>query len=821
MSYSVKSLSQTGKRLAALIASGAIVASGVSGVAMAAESAPSDPAAAAAPATSRPSVDDTNARVIEADAIANQYIRSGTDATNARAVLSGAAWVVDKGTPASFSNGLTAVPEGTPVYMQWIDTDGAVSPIYKTITHNDVDVNGDGDATGSYAFDLRTPWKDAAGKEHVYTAKGNQYYRLWIQDFTTEQGNTATMFRQAGGFFPGVFVGSATGSNLGQFPLLGTNMQKTGVYMYVEDSADYMTRPESEWIDGTYTGALTGNRALEGTVWLETGAGDRANSATGPNDNSADPQAVGYKVVFSSLTDEGAAAYKANVESLPTSQQADAARKLLTDHPEYISATIYTTTDDKGNYKISFPAGTYNHTHLYGYVMDPEGRVVEGYSSYTSPLFRTPNSNLSWAPQTAPVALVSSWANVNFALVASTQVNLDVTNYDVTDNPATNGDTAKLNVTGQTLSPLYNKIEWVDSNGKVLETCDNNGAGLTSLTEANACTFTVPDDVADQTVITARLVSGDNIVAADSFIVLKDSDKDGDPDATDPDANNDGTVDDTKKTADSQHLTQGVKIDGVAVNSNGDNNDNGAELPAALRNLVVTLTAKTDMTYKDSAGNDVTVPAGTTFTSGDASTWLGAKDFALVQNFGLSVFPKGEYSVAVSGITPGSGYAVDAATSDLVDGGTITIDGNTRNLFVNVTSPKDADENDPTYQPVSVTKGASVSSETPKNSDGSDLPSGSSFAIPDDFTAPTGTTVTIDPQTGVVTVETTDGTPAGDITVPVVVTYPDKSTDNTSATISVNDPAKTDAENNDPGYQDGSGAPGTSVEIDQTGDTTL
>ena len=34
------------------------------------------------------------------------------------------------------SNGLTSVPEGTPVYMQWIDKDGVVSPIYRAHTNN-------------------------------------------------------------------------------------------------------------------------------------------------------------------------------------------------------------------------------------------------------------------------------------------------------------------------------------------------------------------------------------------------------------------------------------------------------------------------------------------------------------------------------------------------------------------------------------------------------------------------------------------------------------------------------------------------------------
>ena len=37
------------------------------------------------------------------------------------------------------------------------------------------------------------------------------------------------MLRQAGGFFPGSYVNSVTSNNIGQFPLIGTNMQRTGI----------------------------------------------------------------------------------------------------------------------------------------------------------------------------------------------------------------------------------------------------------------------------------------------------------------------------------------------------------------------------------------------------------------------------------------------------------------------------------------------------------------------------------------------------------------------------------------------------------------
>ena len=113
---------------------------------------------------------------------------------------------------------------------------------------------------------------------------------------------------------------------------------------------------------------------MSGQVWLETGTGvDLANSATGPNLSGNDKVAPGYTVVMSSLTSEGIQAYKAAVDSLPESERADAARVLLSDHPEYISATVYGETDANGRYTLRFPDGTLNDKYMYGYVVNPNG----------------------------------------------------------------------------------------------------------------------------------------------------------------------------------------------------------------------------------------------------------------------------------------------------------------------------------------------------------------------------------------------------------------------------------------------------------------
>ncbi|HHU6751461.1 TPA: Rib/alpha-like domain-containing protein, partial [Staphylococcus pseudintermedius] len=475
----------------------------------------------------RPSGNDVvseEENMIMADAIANGYIKSQTDATNAANTLSGRAWVVDTGTPATMANGLTAVPEGTKVYMQWIDTDGAVSPVYQASTTNKLSsADGSQVGPGAYAFDLREAWVDAKGKSHRYNATNGQYYRLWIDDYKTADGNTATMLRQAGGFFPGAYINSVTGNNIGQFPLIGTNMQRTGIFMGVIPTNDYMTTDTSKWIqddEGPISNPAVTSKGefVSGKVWSETGSGDYANSATGPNFNSGDIAREGYQVVMSSLTSAGAQAYKAQVESLPKEQQVAAAHQLLTEHPEYISATVTGKTDADGAYTLRFPSGTLNKDYLYGYVLDNNGNLVKGYSSFTSPLFRTPNRNLSFTPQAAPYhrPAKNAWVNVNFALVETIETTVDITNFDVTTNPAKRGDTAFIDVTSTALSPLPTHVEWRDSKGNVVQ----KSGDVTTVEEAEAAgTFTIPDDAATGEIYTVYIVSGGNDVAADSLIV--------------------------------------------------------------------------------------------------------------------------------------------------------------------------------------------------------------------------------------------------------------------------------------------------------------
>ncbi|WP_158076084.1 YPDG domain-containing protein [Corynebacterium jeikeium] len=128
---------------------------------------------------------------------------------------------------------------------------------------------------------------------------------------------------------------------------------------------------------------------------------------------------------------------------------------------------------------------------------------------------------------------------------------------------------------------------------------------------------------------------------------------------------------------------------------------------------------------------------------------------------------------------------------------------------------KQADEFTPGYEDGSGKPGEDVQVPAPEFKD----KDGNPTTAPDDTTfkpgdnAPDG--VTVDPNTGEITVKVPeDATPGDKITVPVVVTYPDGSTDTVDVTVTVEQP---DAPADQPDWKDDSGKPGDKVKIPNTG----
>ncbi|MGK0541437.1 Rib/alpha-like domain-containing protein [Propionimicrobium lymphophilum] len=722
--------------------------------------------------------------IIEADAFKSGYIKTTTDASNAKNTLSGRAFFGGVGTPATTNNGATPVPDGTKVYLQWRDTDGAASPIYsttvKTLDQSDASQIG----PGAYAFDLRKPWVDNTGKQHVYKSIDGQYYRIWIQDFTDPAGNDVSMVRQAGGFFPGSLVNSVTGNNLGQFPLIGTNMQRTAVFMYTMPN-DYMTRPKAEWIHDE-KGALTApatdlsvTDSVSGKVWFESAAGDLANSATGPNfNNSGDVAVEGYKVVLSMLTAEGKAALAQLRKATPNVNDREVAvRDMLTDHPEYIQGTYTALTNEKGMYTIRLPknAGA-DVDRMYMFVLDKNGKPVPNYSSFMRPTFNMFNSNASWTPQpsSAENLIRRNWYNVNLALVLSVQVELDITNFDAQDNFAQPGQTAELKLAGKELSPLPNKIVWKDSNGKIVQVTE----GLTKLSDASKANFRVPENAKDGEVYTATLMAAGNELSADSFIVR----------------------------------TLNAKYDAIEVKKGSTK---ATEKPYATR--------ETKGLNKISDGK-FGFPADATFKLGK-----GAKDWATIGTDGVvTVKPGADVNPCAYRIP------VEVTMTDPLN--------NKQKLTVKTwvpvkVLPSDADTYEPAYvqdskveagKEIVIAKPTFDNTSTP-DKETAEAPEGTKFEL--GGKAPFQT-VEVRAEDGSIKVAPTAETKPGKYEIPVKITYPDGSSEVVNVPVEVltndndgdNVPNDKDncpdlagpASNNGcPAWNDGTGAPGSDVTLDK------
>ena len=266
-----------------------------------------------------------------------------------------------------------------------------------------------------------------------------------------------------------------------------------------------------------------------------------------------------------------------------------------------------------------------------------------------------------------------------------------------------------------------------------------------------------------------------------------DTDGDGDPDVTDPDDDGDGIPD-------------GDDSNPKVPNAN-DHFEPGYEDGSGKPGDDVKIDAPS---FTDKDGKDTTAPEGTKFTPGE-----NAPDGVTIDE------NTGEITVTIpEDATPGDEIKVPVVVT--------YPDGTKDNTEVTVTveqpdapDTKQADEFEPGYEDGSGKPGEDVTVPAPefKDKDGNPTtaPEGTTFTPGDNV--PDG--VTIDENTGEITVTIPeDATPGDKITVPVVVTYPDGSTDEVEVTVTVEQP---DAPAEKPDWNDDSGKPGEKVEIPNTG----
>ncbi|MCD7131189.1 YPDG domain-containing protein, partial [Limosilactobacillus agrestis] len=191
-------------------------------------------------------------------------------------------------------------------------------------------------------------------------------------------------------------------------------------------------------------------------------------------------------------------------------------------------------------------------------------------------------------------------------------------------------------------------------------------------------------------------------------------------------------------------------------------------------------------TYTTDDGKAATAPAGTTYKIDDsfkapagATVTIDSTTGKITVNAGANT-PVGEIDVPVTVTYPG--------------------DNSTDNVTAKITvTASDANTYTPSYQDTTVKRGSETT--IPVTITGADgktttVPAGTQFKA-GDFTTPDGATIAVDPTSGEIKVTTKDNTPVGEVDIPVTVTYPDGSVDNTTAKVTI---SNNDADNYNPKY---------------------
>ena len=786
-----------GTSIAAAALSFALVAPFAQPVAFAQEEAPAAESEQNSPA---PVVDENG--IIDADMIASGRVTKAANLTDAHGVgkglISGHVYLTTPGgnPGAAYDNGNVKL-DGITVYAQFRDKDGSYSPIFKAQTHTLPDVVGGNGGQGTFAFgtgDKGITWTDKLGREHTWSARTDQKHRIWVEPFTNERGNNVVMFRQANGFVPGSFNGLVEGP-LGSFGVADANIQlMAAFYQEVPPShkESWMAAKGDRLVEdpegpiGLASTQTDVPNTVSGRVWLETGGPDKGIVATGPSYNGIDEPADGYTVYASTLTKDGAAANQVLHEQYKNdpAKLAEATKQMLEDNPEYILKTVYGKTDNEGRYTLRF--GNYekgqvredilNPNHMFVWVENKDGVVQNGYTGFHTPIFQRFNGGGNFKAAASPgenqlpinfnglpYQELNSLYNVNYAVMPYTPVSITA-DYNATDKPAAPGVTVTPEFHGN-LSTLPSKVEWRDSKGKVLKECDlDQSKGIKA--QVAACTFDIPDDAKKGDFFNVVLVSGGNDVSAWTVLVTRDADE------YTP-SYEDKLVVPGEETKSAPTFTK--------VDENGNETEEKVDAPEGSKFAI-------PGDFKAPEGYVVIIDENTgeiTVTFPDKSKLN--KD--TVEEFDVPVvvtYPDGSTDDATAKFkldTDGDGTP---DTEDPDDDGDGIPDEKEKEDKTNPKVPNQNLDYEPVYEDGSGKPGEDVKVDKPtfKDKDGNPTtpPEGTKFT-PGENT-PDG--VTIDENTGEITVTIPEDAKPGDkITVPVVVTYPDGTKDNVDVTLSL------------------------------------
>ncbi|WP_368243975.1 Rib/alpha-like domain-containing protein, partial [Enterococcus gallinarum] len=482
---------------------------------------PTEPSIATRNATETP---------INIDAIESGKVKTGGQLTNASNIISG--WLeLAPQSAVGYTPGTGASTKlnGYTVNAQWIDTDGAVSPIYSAVTHNLAGAASNGGGDGVFAFELPT-WIDETGVEHKFTylPTSKQRLKLWLAPKQlSPDGNELITFRPVVGNTPGF----STPTTAGAFYLAGANLQRASIYVVElpsKENLEAFVGKEDTWIyddkgpDSNPSNIVGGTNRVSGKVWWETSK----NGTTFPTSTSesfvtqtADEAKTGFRVVTSVLTPEGKAAIESTQNANNAYDKVKEQLAILKAHPEYVQETVVAPIVD-GEYTAHF-TDDIDVEAMYQFVINGDGEIQLAYSNFPILAYGSPREYTHSNPFIT--AGRQQVYNSHFALVPNLdKFNIDITNYDTTKNIALPGNTAVSDV--QTIFNVGSTVEivWSNKDGEISRT------SVSTIDDAKkAAMFTVPSDIKENTIYTVELVVNGVTVDADSFLarLAEDADK--------------------------------------------------------------------------------------------------------------------------------------------------------------------------------------------------------------------------------------------------------------------------------------------------------
>lgn len=471
----------------------------------------------------------------------------------------------DYGTVGDYNDRLT----GYTVYSQWMDKDGAVSPVYKAETH-DIPGTQSGGA-GSYVFHYPN-WTDVNGNQHVFKVDSDYVrVRLWIAPKQSGPGgNELFTLRQSPGYIPG-FMNDLKDGPANSLFIEPESAVSTGIYTYEGPSpvmyareGDSRFHVDSEGIPNGADVAAKDRGAVTGRVWWEYGVPAELTSDSEIREKNAATNGE-IRVVTSILTDEGVVAFRtAKQEAATRRDLIKKQQELLRSHPRYIAETVAAETDEKGYYYARFNNKDFDKEFLYQFVQvkyDGEWVIQPGYSGYEAPLYTQPKPTQSLTTQWEDLS--RRWTGLDVAVVPQPSRN----ELEIYPERAGKDDEITLVLAASLSTRVDSYIQLYGSKGEAIKRDGTSGEDRIVVTNghsgSNLAAFTLPMS-AEEGTLSARLVSNGKIIAADSVAVSPKTKVVGAPKEVEPtDADQDAGLWVRNHTA--QTGVQAVDEDGNAI----------------------------------------------------------------------------------------------------------------------------------------------------------------------------------------------------------------------------------------------------------------